>query len=345
MTQAHPPEDNRTLLTNDFEPLVQRQRAKKPKRLERRKSGTFTDISEVALTYRDRVILKVIADYRAVTAQQVATLVQHRMPMQTLDNGGKVATSMQKIVRRLRALYDSKYLARPTQQDYLLHRSIIRSPIHTLDKRGGKYLIAQGYEKRIVNVSMFPLRSHAFMLHELGIAEFHRVVELGFAPHGIRIAFWHSAHKDWIAHATNDHGEKLVTNPDSFFCLERTATKELWYFFLEYDRGHKELGRVRNTYEAYAMLYELGLNTGKPYHMSKKGYRVITVTESKKPVSGNVRKNRTQSMKEQAVRAVPSKLTGMFWFINEGVYLDEISTITADVFETARDATKEQLIL
>lgn len=345
MSQQTHLEENKMPISPDLPPSRASQRAKKARRLQRRKRDTFTPILEAGLTPRDLVILEVVADYRAATAQQIVSVVQHRMPSQRLDNGESVTTSPQRTTRRLRVLYDSGYLARPKAQDYLLHRSLIRSPIHTLDRRGGEYLLTQGYEERTVKSGMNPLHSAQFMLHELGVAEFHRAIELGLAPHGVRIAFWRNAHRDWIAHPKDANGQQLVTNPDSYFCLEHASSNRRLYFFLEYDRGNKGLKRMRETYRAYCLLHSTGLYRDKPYEMAMKGYRVITATEFKNPVSGNARKDRLQSLRDQADEAAPDNLKGMFLFIREGVYLDDIMAVAQPVFQTIKgDAHKEKLL-
>jgi len=116
----------------------------------------------LVLTERDRVILEWVYRYRFLTTDHIQTITASK--------------SRDKLNKRLKHLFDAKYLDRPIIQDRLFAYADKRPLVHALGNEGARYIEeALGIElpKTVYWTDKNrKVKSADFLLHTLGVADF-----------------------------------------------------------------------------------------------------------------------------------------------------------------------------
>lgn len=242
----------------------------------------------IQLTDRDAIILKALHRYRFLTTDHLQTLT-----------GTDSRWGMNK---RLRLLYDHKYIDRPKAQAAIFSHADKRPTVYALGNAGAELLSSR------FGVAMPPSvywteknrRVREWHIeHTLGISDFMIEIEalchvsstlhlidqdkiLANAPAQTRRAKYPFRWKTEISH--NGERHEIMILPDYVFGLRDENGRER-YFFVEIDRGTMPITRrdIRQSsflrkVLSYADTFERGLAT-KRFGWS--GFQVLTVTTSK----------------------------------------------------------------
>lgn len=254
-------------------------------------------------TDRDVEILKIIARHRFVTSAQIIALIDAMFP----------GSSEQKILRRLRLLYHSGYVARPKAQvDSYKAGGGARPIVYALGNKGIDHLAAHfGFRRASVDWTAkartavrgeidHALEITAFMVAldiacrrrgTLQLIHFDEILG-SIAPEGTQKA---QRPYQWPV-SLRWQGREVVLHPtpDAIFGirdLERPDGANRKFFFLEADRG--TMPTARQTLDKTSMLrklvgygetYRRGIHT-KRYNLPN--VRVLTVTTGRQRI-GNI---------------------------------------------------------
>jgi hypothetical protein len=257
-----------------------------------RKRSRFKRSSAPALelTERDVAILQALERYRFLTTEHLQALT--------------VTESRQGLTRRLRELYDARYVDRPRAQMLTMAYAEKRPMVYALGNAGAE-LLANRFQMRLPDIYWTEKNRRVkekFVEHTLGIADFMVAIELACRARGnIRLL----THEDVLARAPertrrkrhpfrwqtriNWGGEwhNIAIVPDAVFGLhytDRPEGKNRAYFMVEIDRGTMPITRrdisqssFARKLHSYADSYERKLHT-ELYGI--KNFRVLTVTTS-----------------------------------------------------------------
>jgi hypothetical protein len=198
----------------------------------------------MALTERDRAIIRAVNDCRALTQEQIQALFfQSRSTAQF----------------RLQRLYQHEFLER--QFLSVVSGGPASSPaIYTLGKRGVKVLVDTfDYDRSHIRLPKGNF-SWQFIEHQLAINDVRIAVTLAAAANGWTLEEWQDetgfrAHPDYVT-LTDKRGKarKKPVLPDAYFCLATPNGRSR--FFLEVDKGTEELAKFRpqiRVYQAYTV--------------------------------------------------------------------------------------------
>ncbi|MEJ8563282.1 replication-relaxation family protein [Yoonia sp. GPGPB17] len=248
----------------------------------------------IQLTERDITILRALEQHRFLTTDHLLALT-----------GG---TSRQGLTRRLRELYDAKYIDRPRAQMMALAYADKRPMIYALGNEGAE-LLSNRFQMALPDVYWTEKNRRVkekFVEHTLGISDFMVSLETACRDAGnIRIIT-----KDDMLTASpeatrrkrhpvrwqtrihwNNQWHDVAIVPDIIFGLhytDRPEGKNKAYFMVEIDRGTMPITRrdIRQTsfarkLHSYADTFERKLHVE---HFGIKNFRVLTVTTSKERV-------------------------------------------------------------
>ena len=274
----------------------------------------------LALTDRDIDILKALEQHRFLTTDHLLALT-----------GGN---SRQGLSRRLRALYDAKYVDRPKAQMLAMSYAEKRPMVYALGNEGAD-LLSSRFQMRLPDIYWTEKNRRVkekFVEHTLGIADFLVSLEIACRELGnIRVLS-----KDDILAAAPDrtrrkhHPFRWLTRvhwdnawheiaivPDVVFGLhytDRPEGKNRAYFMVEIDRGTMPVTRrdIRQTsfarkLHSYADSHERKLHTEL---FGIRNFRVLTVTTSRERIATM----QAAFLAEVATRAP----AGLFLFAEKG---------------------------
>lgn len=233
-------------------------------------------VPPIALTDRDRLILRLVHRHRFLRSSHLIALV-----------GG----SDQILLRRLQLLFHHGYLERPRAQLQYYERTGSRPMVYGLGSQGGKLLKTQ------LGSSYRPYRwseknravGRIYLEHALLISDVSVALELACRRSSrVRLLMDEDLplpHQcQWKV--TLEGGVRLGLVPDRVFALERVREDESVdraYFFLEADRGTMPVRRRTLSQTSFArklLAYEATWSQG--IHESRFGFhrfRVLTVTK------------------------------------------------------------------
>jgi len=270
----------------------------------------------IQLTERDITILKALEQHRFLTTDHLLALT----------NG----TSRQGITRRLRELYDAKYIDRPRAQMMALAYAEKRPMIYALGNEGAE-LLSNRFQMALPDVYWTEKNRRVkekFVEHTLGISDFMVSLEMACrAAENIRII----TKDDMLAASPettrrkrhpfrwqtrihwNNQWHDIAIVPDIIFGLHYTdhpEGKNKAYFMVEIDRGtmpitRRDIGQTSfaRKLHSYADTFERKLHVE---HFGIKNFRVLTVTTSRE---------RIETMKTSFASEIASKSpAGLFLF-------------------------------
>lgn len=263
----------------------------KKQTIEKRSRFKRAKQANIQLTDRDVYILQALHKYRFLTSVHLMQLTG--------------TASQQAMNRRLRELFDAKYIDRPKAQIYSLAYAEKRPMVYALGNEGAD-LLSNRFQLSLPDIYWSEKNRRVkekFVEHTLGIADFMVSMELACKEAGnIRLIS-----KDEILNDAPEktrrskhpfrwqtriawEGERLeiAIVPDEFFglqYLDKPEGKNRAFFFVEIDRGTMPITRrdIRQTSFArklmsYADTFERKLHTER---FNIKNFRVLTLTTSK----------------------------------------------------------------
>ncbi len=262
--------------------------ANKRSRFRRAKANT------IQLTERDVDILLALEKHRFLTTDHLMVLTG--------------TTSKQGITRRLRELFDAKYVDRPRAQMHAMAYSEKRPMVYALGNVGAD-LLSNRFQLRLPDIYWTEKNRRVkekFVEHTLGIAGFMVGIEIECREAGNKRIILRD---EILAHAPehtrrkrdpfrwqtrinwNNEWHEIAIVPDAVFGIEYTDKpegKNKAYFFVEIDRGTMPILRrdIRQTsfarkMHSYADTFERKLHTE---HFGIRNFRVLTVTTSKERI-------------------------------------------------------------
>ena len=248
----------------------------------------------IQLTERDVDILLALEKYRFLTTDHLLVLTG--------------TTSKQGITRRLRELFDAKYVDRPKAQMHAMAYSEKRPMVYALGNVGAD-LLSNRFQLRLPDVYWTEKNRRVkekFVEHTLGIADFMVAMEIECREAGNKRVIFrdeilatapeHTRRKRdpfrWQTRINwNNEWHDIAIVPDAVFGIEYTDKpegKNKAYFFVEIDRGTMPILRrdIRQTsfarkMHSYADTFERKLHTE---NFGIKNFRVLTVTTSKERI-------------------------------------------------------------
>lgn len=288
--------------------------------------------ANLQLTDRDVLILQSLHKYRFLTSVHLMQLTE--------------TASQQAMNRRLRELFDAKYIDRPKAQMFSLAYAEKRPMVYALGNEGAE-LLSNRFQLALPDIYWTEKNRRVkekFVEHTLGISDFMVSMEMACKETGnIRLIS-----KDEILAVSPDktrraknpfrwqtrilwEGERheISIVPDEVFGLHYLAKpdgKNKAYFFVEIDRGTMPITRrdVRQTsftrkLLSYADSYERKLHSER---FGIKNFRVLTLTTSTERI-----KTMQQAWESDIAHLA---LAGMFLFAEKGSPEGFIDWVTAD---------------
>lgn len=249
----------------------------------------------IELTERDVTILQSLHKYRFLTSSHLMALTD--------------TISQQGMNRRLRELFDAKYIDRPKAQMHSLAYADKRPMVYALGNEGAD-LLSNRFQLALPDIYWSEKNRRVkekFIEHTLGIADFMVSMEVACKDAGnIRLITKEeilAASPDktrrskhpfrWQTRVSFD-GERheIAIVPDEVFglhYLDKPEGKNKAYFFVEIDRGTMPITRrdIRQTSFArklmsYADTHERKLHTER---FGIKNFRVLTITTSQERIN------------------------------------------------------------
>ena len=272
--------------------------------------------NSLQLTKRDVDILLALEKHRFLTTDHLMVLTG--------------TTSKQGITRRLRELFDAKYVDRPRAQMHAMAYSEKRPMVYALGNVGAD-LLSNRFQMRLPDIYWTEKNRRVkekFVEHTLGIADFMVAMEIECREAGnkriisrdeiLANAPEHTRRKRdpfrWQTRINwNNEWHDIAIVPDAVSGIEYTDKpegKNKAYFFVEIDRGTMPILRrdIRQTsfarkMHSYSDTFERKLHTE---NFGIKNFRVLTVTTSKERIDTMI-----GAFKSEVADVVPA---GLFLF-------------------------------
>jgi hypothetical protein len=279
------------------------------------------------LQRRDEHIITAVSRFRVLRQDQIQTLFF-----------GPTGYSAAK--RRLRKLYDHRYLERVTLP---VVAGAGRSPtLYVLDRRGAELLkTRQGHSQLKWWPSSKNLKTE-FLEHTLAINDFMIAVILACQRSSFRLERWLTENElkadyDRVDIETQSGKTKSVAViPDSYFVLSTPHGKA--HFCLELDRGTMSLKRFKDKIRAYYVYaHSRSVHVPTPYQKryGTRSLRVLTVVDSQ--THGKRRQANLKSAAEEVTSA------NWFWFSTLSSLTPE-TVLSAPVWQQAGSSELKSLI-
>jgi Replication-relaxation len=305
------------------------------------------------LTDRDRELLKIIFDYRFITAsllqdlapavdltdrQQEALRKLREVIEAKKANGSSCASgersqrTRREILRRLQMLYHHGYLQRKKLSD--------KEPIvYSLGNLGADELVLiHGYDRQEIDWTTKNREStERYMQHGLLVSRFRHAFELALRnvpdasletwyPGGTFKAKVTYENTVRTREGTRTQPVEKTIVPDALFVVKEGGKRI--HYFLEADRSRMSNARFVEKLMAY---YAFWATYSKAAGIAQ--MRVLTVTISE------VRKDNLR----EAADTISDEAKGLFWFICEKAYLGKPQEILKDTWQTLEDDTLRSL--
>jgi len=300
----------------------------------------------------DLEILKLVDSYRVLDSELIYHLINRRL---------EKSLSYDNLKRRLKKLWEARYLERPPEQVVLAIRSEQRHLIYTLAKEGLELLkgnLTSAEIEKLKTLKRVRKRkgwskegnhSYLFLEHALSISRFRAALELANVPPLLwlgdgelqhRVSF--QAMNPFQARVFNLHPEskskvKVIVKPDAFFSLKRGEDGKVLFHALEIDRGSEKLGSVGRKILAYYKILKglrisqtpLVIENQPVFH-----FRVLFVAPDQRRID----------QLRQIVRGIderaPQKGDRSFWFARqEQINWREPKSVLEQIWQTAPGET------
>lgn len=230
----------------------------------------------LALDPKDREILELVYEYRLLTSTQLGLLLE-----------GKKTSSLK---QKLQTLFHHGYLDRPPSQVvWRITKQLNWDMTYAITPKGLQSLGI--ITKSRIDSKNQKLTPH-FMAHIRAINDIRVALILATRLHPtLRLDFWIAEGK-WQEKITLD-GQPKAIRPDGFFMLRDTSRlpeHQCFVYFLEYDTGSEDHGRLREKYRAYIALPEQK-QIQNPLFPNEhiRGFRVLFVAHSEDRLNNMLR--------------------------------------------------------
>jgi Replication-relaxation len=310
------------------------------------------------LTARDRELLKVIYEYRFITACMLQDLVpavaltenqQRALDKLIASKKEKAATARSapterphrarwEILRRLQMLFHSGYLQR--------HKVSDSDPIaHALGNLGAEELTLYfGIDRKDIEwTTKNRESSERYIRHSLMVSRFRHALELSLREvPGAAVEFWKPGgafkaavkYEDTVSTREGTLTQVVdgVVIPDGLFVL-KVGDKRIHYY-LEADRSTMSNARYLSKLKSYFAFWSTAVRGGK--HASGiTQMRVLTVTMSEA---------RKDNLRATAREVDPEgRAPNLFWFACERSYRDTPEQVISPIWQTLQDETLKSL--
>ncbi len=320
--------------------------------LPRFRRASHEDMPAFRLMDRDRELLKVMYDYRFITAEMLQDLappvVLTARQQRALDHlvakkrataavpvaDGSQSRTKREILRRLQLMYHHGYVQRHKLSD---HEPIV----YALGNKGADVLtLYYGIDRQQIDWTTKNRETgERYIRHSLMVSRFRHAVTLAVrAFPDASVVFWEpngaftaSVEYEQAVKTRDGVLNKRVTGtvkPDGFFALhdgQKTA-----YFCLEADRSTMTNARYLNKLTSYFHFWTTQIRGGQ-HPSGMKGFRVLTITLSSE---------RKDNLRETARGVDPhGRGLGMFWFACERSYAARPQELLAAIWQTPTDDT------
>jgi hypothetical protein len=297
------------------------------------------------LTDRDRELLKIIFDYRFLTADMLQDLaptvdlterqqaaLERLIEARKANASGPPQRTKREILRRLQMLYHHGYVQRKKLSD--------RDPIvYSLGNLGADELtIIHGYDRKEIDWTTKNREStERYMQHGLLVSRFRHAVELGLrnVPDAT-LEYWVPSgafkakvtYEDTVSTREGPRTQLVekVIKPDGHF-LVKVGEKRIDYF-LEADRSTMSNARFLEKLKAY---YAFWARYAKAAGIAQMRVLTVTISEARKD---NLR---------EAAQQVSDNAKGLFWFVCEKSYRGKPEAVLGPTWQTLEDDTLKRL--
>ena len=327
------------------------------RRLPRFRRASQEEQPAFRLTDRDRELLKVIYEYRFITAEMLQDLVpdveltdRQKEALERLiqarrakltgkeSSERQAAPTKRKILHRLMVLYHNGYVQR--------HKLSDQEPIvYALGNKGADELVLYyGIDRKEIDWTQRARENgERYIRHGLMVGRFHHaLVRTVRELPGVTLLFWKPGgafkasvkYKDLVKTREGSRTQLVegAVIPDGYFAL--TFGDKTAYFFLEADRSTMSNVRYLAKLKAYYHFWYTQIRPGKhPSGMTR--FRVLTVTLSEE---------RKDNLRETAREiGAEGKAPNLFWFACERSYRDEPEKVISPIWQTLQDDTLKSL--
>jgi hypothetical protein len=285
------------------------------------------NIARIEIQPKDLDIIRTVYDYRFIRTDQLTGLVP----------GDR--TSLEK---RLRKLWEHRFLERSFLPIVHGKEPASRRAIYSLDYQGGNILIKNdGVDpQHMKHVLRHNKPEYSYVEHQLMGSQFRAVLTLALAKEPkVKILFWRQDReiRDYIEIAGgNSKKERLPIAPDGYFCIEDERGKMYW--FLEVDRYTMSGPRWVEKMLAYYHWWD------QKKHQEKFGirnFRVISVCPSAQ--QRDARLEITQKARTKVGGRDETLGKKLFWFVSEkDCLLNDPSQLLRPIFRVAKKAEEDQ---
>jgi Replication-relaxation len=321
------------------------------RRLPRFRRASHEEQPAFRLTDRDRELLKVIYDYRFITAEMLQDLAPavELTPRQqealerlikarraklpgTEGSVCQAAPTKRKILHRLMVMYHNGYVQRLKLSDQ-------ESIVYALGNKGADELVLYyGIDRKEIDWTQRARENgERYIRHGLMVSRFRHglMMALRELP-GVTLLFWKpggsfkasAKYEDMIKtrEGTRTQLAEGAVIPDGSFAL--TSGDKTAYFFLEADRSTMSNSRYLAKLKAYYHFWATQIRSGThPSGMTR--FRVLTVTLSQE---------RKDNLRETAHEVdAEGKAPNLFWFACERSYRDVPQQVMGPIWQTLQD--------
>jgi hypothetical protein len=274
------------------------------------------------VTRRDVDILRVVADYRLLTAPQIAKLF---------------FSSLAKCRKRLFRLWQHKLLDRRFQP---VRQNEGAAPIlYTLSRQGARYLASKaGFSGEAPAYTPFAGRgSLLFIEHTLRRNDFRLALTLACrGSSGTRLLWWRQDNgiKDTVTFVDKDAKQvfrRVSVLADGFFGIEHQSRR--FFYFVEIDRATVSSQRMLLRFRGY---YNMWLQKRHVKRFGIQSFRVLIAT------SGEARMKKLMETARQV--STTHEAAKLFWFATFEYY-DQPDSILEPIWQSAsQEATRMSLL-
>jgi predicted transcriptional regulator len=292
------------------------------RRLSRFRRHRFTK-PPLVLQDRDREIVRLVADYRVVSSEEIQALIEG---------------SDQTILRRLQKLYHAGFLDRPRRQIGRGNSKLV----YALGQRGAKLMAEQigGSPNRDWSEENRQLTAQ-FLEHALMVSRFRAVITLACRQRAdVELADWRQGRELWdeavVEHA--DWRERIPVCPDAYFAVRLVNEPEggnRIHLFLEADRSTMTVKRFVSKMRGY---WHYWRSEQPRERFGFRNFVVLTITRSHARAS-----NLCQAT--GGVDAPQHRGLRMFLFGAAGTdWLEHPGNVLEPIWKTAVDASRHSLL-
>lgn len=279
-------------------------------------------IANLVLHSRDLEIIQIVYDYRFLRTDHITSLIE----------GDRTS-----IEKRLRKLWEHRYLERSFIPMIFGKEDATRRAIYSIDYRGANLLMKhKGADpKHLKHVLRHNKPENSYVEHQLMATQFRIVLTLALAQtKQAKILFWRQDKeiRDHVELLDNRGRKKrFPIAPDGYFALEDERGKMYW--FLEVDRYTMDHRRWLNKMKAYYHWWEEKRHTEK---LGIKNFRVLAICPTATNRDARLEITKRVKIIRDGNQEEPVGIK-IFWFVSEEDYnLNKPSTLLEPIFHVAR---------